>query len=306
MTMFRAPSPAFARAKVHLENIKFSHSIFALPFAIAGALLAVRDRFPQRLAPDLRTMAWIIASVVAARTCAMAVNRVADAALDARNPRTAARPIPSGQLTKSAVVAVGVVSAAIFVACAFALSPLCGALAPLVLAVLAGYSWTKRFTPWAHAFLGLALGLAPAGAWLAIQGDFAGNITTPILLGFGVLTWVAGFDMIYSCQDTEFDRRQGLHSIPAWLGIAGALRLARLFHVAAVALFAATGWSAGLGVIYYITVGMIAILLIIEHSLVRADDLSRVNAAFFTVNGWVSVGFLIGLFVNLMIPGSGA
>lgn len=300
MTMFRSSS-AVERAKIHLENIKFSHSIFAMPFALAGALLAVRDRTPDRYIPDKLVLFWIILCVVAARTCAMAANRVADAAIDAKNPRTTVRPIPAGQLAKNAVIALGTAAAAVFIVCAFLISPLCGWLSPAVLFVLVGYSFTKRFTSSAHVALGLALGLAPAGAWLAIQGDFRGKLATPILLGCSVLVWVAGFDIIYACQDVEFDRRSGLHSIPAKVGIRGALILSAIFHAVAVALFVATGASAGLGWIYYITVGAVALLLVYEHWIVRPTDLSRVDAAFFTLNGWVSIAFLLGLILDLSV-----
>ncbi|MBI3817833.1 MAG: UbiA family prenyltransferase [Planctomycetes bacterium] len=299
--MFRPAPAALSSAKAHLENIKFSHSIFALPFAAAGAALAVRDLGAGRPAPDARAFIIIVICVVAARTCAMATNRVADAAFDARNPRTAARAIPAGQLSKNAVLTLGIVAALVFVAGAFALSPLCGSLAPGVLAVLAGYSWTKRFTPWSHVFLGVALGLAPGGAWLAIRGDFSGNIMIPILVGIGVVFWVAGFDMIYACQDAEFDRKSGLHSVPARFGISRALRISSAFHAGAAALFIATGIAARLGWIYFATVAAIAGLLIIEHRIVKPDDLSRVDAAFFTINGWVSVGFLMGLLADVAV-----
>jgi 4-hydroxybenzoate polyprenyltransferase len=298
MTMFRNSS-AVARASQHLENIKFSHSIFALPFAVSGALLAERELDATRMVPGVRTLAWIVAAVVAARTCAMAVNRLADAAIDARNPRTAGRPIPSGKLTTGAVATLAAAAGAAFIFFAFMLAPLCGWLSPAVLAVLLGYSFTKRFTSMAHLFLGLALALAPCGAWLAVTGRFDSNVTIPVALGLGVLFWVAGFDCIYSCQDVEFDRRSGLHSIPARFGVAKALQASTLFHAVAVVCFVAAGRLASLGWIYYITVALIALLLAVEHAIVRPNDLSRVNAAFFTINGWVSVAFLAGLGADL-------
>ncbi|MFN0207027.1 MAG: UbiA-like polyprenyltransferase [Planctomycetota bacterium] len=299
MTVFRNSQTAFARASVHLENIKFSHSIFALPFAIAGALLAVRDRNPSRWLPEVNILLLIIAAVVAARTCAMAVNRIVDARIDAKNPRTAARAIPAGMLTIGGVTFLAAASGAIFVIIAFLLSPLCGWLSPVVLAVLLGYSWTKRFTELAHVVLGLSLGLAPGGAWLGVQGDFKGNIWIPILLGMSVLFWVAGFDLIYACQDAEHDRKQGLHSIPGRFGVSAALSLSTIFHICAVGLFVMTGRAANLSATYYVFVGLIAALLAWEHAIVRPNDLSRVNAAFFTLNGWVSVLFLFGLILDI-------
>ncbi|HKD99389.1 MAG TPA: UbiA-like polyprenyltransferase [Planctomycetota bacterium] len=284
---------------LHLENVRFSHSVFALPFAIAGACLAARDRAPGAVFPPLETTALVVAATVAARTCAMSANRLADASLDAANPRTAARPIPSGRLSRGAVLAVGAASAAIFVAAAFLLSPLCGAFALPVLAVLVGYSWTKRVTPLAHLALGLALALAPAGAWLAVRGDFAGRVEVPIVLGIGVLAWVAGFDVIYACQDAEHDRREGLRSIPASLGAARAVHAARVLHAVAVACFFATGVLAHLGAVYFATTGWVALMLAVQARVVRPDDLSRVNAALFTWNGWVGVGFLVGVVGDL-------
>ncbi|MBL8696125.1 MAG: UbiA family prenyltransferase [Planctomycetes bacterium] len=299
MTVLRTPPTLFGRAAVHLENIKFSHSVFALPFAFAGAALAAREIDGSRWLPDLRTCLLVAAAAVAARTCAMSTNRVADRSIDAANPRTAARPIPSGALSIKSTAALAVASGLAFVLISFGISPLCGYLSPLVLAVLLGYSWTKRFTVWAHGVLGLALGLAPAGAWLAVTGTFEGRIQVPILLGAAVILWVAGFDLIYACQDAEFDRRSGLHSIPGRFGIASALRLSTALHIGAAALFIALGWIVPLGPIYYAAVGVIGLLLVAQHRIVRPDDLSRVNAAFFTLNGWVGIGFLAGLLSDL-------
>jgi 4-hydroxybenzoate polyprenyltransferase len=299
MTVFRAPSAAIRRTALHLENVKFSHTIFALPFAVAGALLAARDLDPRTWLPSGRQAAWIVAAVVAARTAAMAMNRVADAALDKRNPRTASRPIPAGELKRGAVLTLALLASAAFVGIAFVLSPLCGVLSPAVLAVLLGYSWTKRFTVLAHAVLGLALGLAPAGAWLAVRGDFGGNLAIPILLGVSVLTWVAGFDLIYACQDAAHDRSEGLHSIPGKFGVKAALRISAALHAATAVVFAATGVAAGLGAPYFAAVVVLALVLAYEHRIVRPDDLTRVNVAFFTANGWVSVGYLAGLVLDL-------
>ncbi len=298
MTVLRQPSSALA---THLENVKFSHSVFALPFAVAGACLAARDRDAGALLPDARTLVLVVLAAVAARTCAMSANRLADAALDARNPRTAGRPVPSGRLSRGSVALVAVTSAIAFQAIAWWLGPLCAALAPAVLAVLVGYSWTKRFTSLAHVVLGLSLGLAPAGAWLAVQGDFRGTLSIPIVLELGVVAWVAGFDLVYACQDASHDRASGLHSIPARLGVRRALAISAALHAAAVVLFAATGTLAGRGLVYFATVGVVALLLVVQHRMVRPEDLSRVDAAFFTVNGWVGVGFTLGLLTDLAL-----
>lgn len=299
MTLFRAPQAALRRTAIHLENVKFSHSVFALPFALAGAFLAARDADPATWLPAPRQVGWILAAVIAARTAAMAVNRVADAAFDARNPRTSGRPIPAGQLSRGGVVLLAIAAAAAFVASSFLLSPLCGFLSPAVLTVLVAYSWTKRFTIFSHLVLGLALGLAPAGAWLAVRGSFEGTLTIPILLGAAVWTWVAGFDVIYACQDMDFDRRAGLRSIPARCGVARALTVSSILHGATALLFAATGVAAGLGPIYFASVVLLTLVLVYEHAIVRPTDLTRVDAAFFTANGWIAVGFLAGLVADL-------
>jgi 4-hydroxybenzoate polyprenyltransferase len=292
-------SGPLARAALHLENIRFSHSIFALPFVVAGACLAAHDR-ARSVFPEPRTLALILAAAVAARTCAMAANRVLDAELDARNPRTAGRAIPSGRLTRGSVLALAVVSGAAFVAFAFLLSPLCGWISLPVLAVLVGYSLAKRVTSLSHLLLGLALGVSPAAAWLAVQGDFGGNVAVPVLLGLGVTAWVAGFDLIYACQDAEHDRRAGLRSIPARLGVDRALWVARALHVLAVGLFLATGTAAQLGVIYRASTIAILFLLSSEHWMIGPPfRLERVNRAFFTLNGWVGVAFLVGVVADL-------
>jgi len=279
----------------YLRLVAFKHSIFALPFALQGAWLAARG------VPAWRTLALIVVSAVAARTAAMAFNRLVDARVDARNPRTRDRELPAGRLDASRVGALVALSCAVFVVAAFALNPLCGQLSFAVLAVLLGYSFTKRFTFLSHAFLGLSLGLAPLGAWLAVRGDLGGDLAVPLLLAAAVLAWVAGFDLIYSCQDTEFDARAGLHSVPARFGIAAALGLARLLHVVTVVLLLLLWHRAGLGRAYLGTIALSALLLAFEHRLVRADDLSRVDMAFFTVNGWVGVGLFAGLVLDLAL-----
>lgn len=284
---------ARARLSDWFSLVAFRHSIFALPFALQGAWLAARG------APRAALVGWIVACAVAARTSAMAFNRWLDRRIDARNPRTQSRELPSGRLSPSQALGLALASGAAFVALSWAINPLCGKLAPAVLAVLWFYSVTKRFTFLAHAFLGLALGLAPLGAWLAVRGNFEGDLWTPLALALAVLCWVAGFDLIYACQDASFDRASGLHSIPARFGIASSLALSRALHVATVALLALVWWRAELGWIYLAAIALAAVLLVYEQSLVRADDLSRVNLAFFTVNGWVGVGLFAGLVLDL-------
>jgi len=272
-----------ARTAVYGRMIRFSHSVFALPFALASAALAAVEgiRWEQ--------VAWILVAMVAARSAAMGFNRLADHAIDARNPRTSGRELPAGALSRREVALFVAASAAIFVGAAALLNPLCLALSPVALGVVFGYSYTKRFTALSHVFLGLALSIAPVGAWLAVRGRFD---WPPIVLGLGVLAWVAGFDVIYACQDAEFDRREGLHSLPARLGIRRALGTARELHLAAAGLLASLYWLVPLHPIYLAGVAGASLLLAYEHTLVRADDLSRIDVAFFTVNGWIGVGYL--------------
>ncbi len=275
-------SALLARIGLYGRMIRFSHSVFALPFALSSAVIAGGGGI------SWRQVAWILVAMVGARSAAMGFNRLADQALDARNPRTAGRELPRGAISRGEVWMFVVASAATLVVAAAMLNPLCLALSPVALLVVFGYSYTKRFTALSHVFLGLALAVAPMGAWLAIRGRFA---APPVVLGLAVLCWVAGFDTIYACQDEAFDRAEGLHSLPARFGIARALVFARLFHVAAVALLAALYALAPLHPVYLAGVAVVAALLIYEHSLVRADDLSRIDAAFFTVNGWISLGY---------------
>jgi 4-hydroxybenzoate polyprenyltransferase len=274
---------AASRVLTYGRMIKFSHSVFALPFALASAALAAREGFRWA------QIGWIVLAMVGARSAAMGFNRLADHAIDARNPRTAARELPAGALGRREVWALVLVSAAALVLAAAMLGPLCLALSPVALAIVFGYSYTKRFTALSHVILGLALAMAPVGAWLAIRASFS---PVAVVIGLAVLAWVAGFDTIYSCQDADFDRETGLHSLPARLGVRRALRAARAFHVAAIGFLAAVYPLAGVHPLYLVGVAAIAVLLAWEHSLVKADDLSRVDAAFFTLNGWVSVGYL--------------
>jgi len=281
-----------ARVTDYLRLVKFSHSVFALPFALMAAWIAA-DGWP-----DGRTLAGVVVCAVAARTAAMAFNRLVDRHVDAENPRTRSREIPAGVVSPGAAVGLVVVSAAVFVAGAAFLNPLCGWLSPLVLAWLCGYSFVKRFSWLAHLWLGTALGLAPLGAWLAVRGDFEGSLVPPLLLAVAVTAWVSGFDLIYATQDAEFDARRGLASIPARFGIAAALRLSALLHVVTVVLLVALGWSAGLSWPYALGVALAAALLVHEHRLVRPDDLSKVDVAFFTLNGWVGIGLFAAVAID--------
>ena len=268
------------KLKIILEMIKFEHTIFALPFAVMSAFIAARGL------PSLEKLGWILVAMVGARSCAMAFNRLADAELDSRNPRTSMRAIPAGLITRSAVWTFTLISAGLLVFAAWRLNPLAFALSPVALAVIMGYSYTKRFTALSHFWLGLALSISPVGAWIAIKGRFD---WTPIVLCLVVLLWTAGFDIIYACQDVNFDRKQGLHSIPAKLGVRWALWLSSALHVIAVLLLLSIPRLVGLGLFYYIGVGIVMLIFIYEHTIVKPNDLSRVNLAFFTLNGTISL-----------------
>lgn len=275
-----------------LEMIKFEHTVFALPFALIGALMAAGGL------PSWRVTGWVLAAMVGARSSAMAFNRLVDRDFDGANPRTANRALPAGQLTASQVTLFVAASTALFFIAAWQLNPLSMALAPLALAIIWGYSFAKRFTRWSHLLLGLAIGIAPAGAWVAVRGSLG---AVPLLLTAGVLFWVAGFDVIYACQDVDFDRGAGLHSLPCRIGIGPALWLSRAMHAAAVLFLFAAGRAAGAGWLYQAGVVFVALLLTYEQNLVRPTDLSRVNAAFFTVNGFVSIGFLLFAAADLFL-----
>ena len=268
--------------------IKFEHSIFALPFALTGALLAVHEAPPA--GGVWGKLALIVLAMVGARSAGMTFNRIIDAGIDGRNPRTRTRHIPAGVLSKRFAWVFLAASAAVFFLASWLLNPLCLMLSPLALAIVLGYSVTKRFTSLSHLVLGFALGIAPAAAWIAIRGALDPRI---LWLTAAVTFWTAGFDIIYSCQDVEFDRSEKLFSMPKLLGVTGALWFSRLLHAAMVACLIllwsefALGWLGTAGIV------SIAGLLLYEHSLVKPDDLSRVNAAFFTVNGYVSVLFFV-------------
>ncbi|MCU1339913.1 MAG: putative 4-hydroxybenzoate polyprenyltransferase [Bryobacterales bacterium] len=269
--------------------IKFEHSVFALPFALTGALLAWREAgFPRQLL--WIKLAWIVLAMIAARSVAMAFNRVLDADIDSRNPRTKARHLPAGLLSRRFAWGFIVFWAAVFFLAAGGLNSMCLRLAPLALGIVMFYSFTKRFTSLAHLVLGFSLGIAPAAAWIAMQGSLDPRI---LWLTAAVTLWTAGFDIIYACQDYAFDVQSGLYSIPRRFGIAGALWFARVLHLGMLACLVALIRSFGLGPTAGAGIVAVAGLLAWEHRLVRADDLSRIDAAFFTVNGYVSVIFFV-------------
>ncbi len=263
-----------------LDAIKFEHTVFALPFAYVAMVLAA-DGWP-----GWPTLLWVTLAMAGARTLAMAVNRLADRFIDAANPRTARRHLPAGLLTPAPVVGAAVAAGALLLLSAYMLNPLCLALAPLAIVFLVGYSYTKRFTWLSHWILGFTDGIAAAGGWIAVRGAFAPPV---YVLWFGLTVWIAGFDLIYACQDVEFDRRTGLHSVPARFGIPAALATARICHVLTITAFALLGWMMGLGWLYWLGVAVVAGLLVYEHSLVSPDDLSRLDVAFFNVNGYIAV-----------------
>jgi len=271
--------------------IKWEHSIFALPFALSGAMLAAGGL------PTLHQLTWIVIAMISARSAAMAFNRVADAAIDAANPRTRTRALPAGTLTPTFVTTFVVVSCAIFVFAAAQLNHLTLILSPVALAIVLLYSYTKRFTRWSHLVLGFALGIAPAAAWIAVRGSLDPRI---LLLTAAVTFWVGGFDVLYACQDYEFDRASNLHSLPRYVGIPTALWIARLFHLFMIGLLISLPLAFGLGTLAIVGVMAVAILLAYEHSLVSPRDLSKLNAAFFTMNGVISVVFFVFVAADLL------
>ncbi|MGE3179046.1 MAG: 4-hydroxybenzoate octaprenyltransferase [Vicinamibacterales bacterium] len=280
------------RLRTYLSFIRFSHSVFALPFALAGALLAA-----QHQPLTLRTLVWILVAMVSARSAAMGFNRLVDARFDALNPRTAARELPRGAMRTSEAIAFVVISSAVFVAASWQLSTLCALLSPVALAIVFWYSLAKRFTAYTQLFLGLAMAVAPVGGWLAVGGRGGWE---PWILALAIGLWVGGFDVLYACQDLEFDRAHGLRSIPVRFGIPGALRISRSMHVATVACFLALAWVTPLPPLYFAGVGLVALLLVYEQSLVRVDDLSQVKRAF-DLNGYVGILYLLVLAASVYV-----
>lgn len=288
--------PAMGRRPLRtvLEMIKFEHTLFALPFALLGMVLAAEGW------PPARTVFWIVVAMVGARSAAMGFNRLVDRRIDAANPRTAARALPAGLVTPAFVAMFVAVSAALLLLAAWQLNPLCLKLAPVALAILLGYSYTKRFTAFSHLALGLALAGAPLGAWIAVRGSVA---ATPLLLAGVVLLWVGGFDVLYALQDQDFDSRSGLHSIPARFGALPALWISVALHAAMLALLALLPriYPPGLGAVYWVGVAGCVALLGYQHSIVRPGDLPRLNAAFFTANGLLATWLFAATAVDLLL-----
>lgn len=276
----------FSHFSVTLEMIKFEHTVFALPFALLSAILAAGGW------PEAPKLFWIVMAMVGARSAAMAFNRIVDRQIDAENPRTRMRALPAGELTPSFATLFTLASAALFIGAAWKLNPLCLKLSVPVLLILFFYSYTKRFTSYSHLVLGFCLGMAPLGSWIAVRGDVQ---VTPVLLCAIVMLWTAGFDIIYACQDVEFDRRKHLFSLPKRFGVRAALNISTAMHVLVLLLLVALFILEGLGWLSLAGIVLVAALLWYEHSLVRPDDLSRVNASFFTVNGCISVLLLLAV-----------
>ena len=274
------------KARHLLDAIKFEHTVFALPFAYIAMVLAAGGW------PGWRTIGWVTAAMVGARTCAMATNRVVDRSIDAANPRTAARHLPRGLLRVGELRALALAGAALMLIAAWRLNPLCLVLAPLALVFLVGYNYTKRFTWTSHWILGVTDGIAAAGGWIAVRGTFE---PPAFVLWFALTVWIAGFDLIYACQDVDFDRAQGLYSVPARFGITTALRIARVCHALTAAAFALLGVMQALGPLYWIGWLAVVALLVYEHSLVSPTDLSRLDVAFFNVNGYIAVIILVSV-----------
>jgi 4-hydroxybenzoate polyprenyltransferase len=276
-----------SRIRTVLEMIKFEHSVFALPFALVGALLAARagGRWPT-----IWQLVWIIVAMVGARSAAMTMNRIADVEYDRRNPRTARRVLATGELSLGFAWVFTIAASAVLVFAAWQLNHLALELSPVALAILFFYSYTKRFTSWSHFVLGFCLGISPAAAWIAIRGSLDLRM---LILCAAVTLWVGGFDVLYACQDVDFDRAVGLHSVPKRFGIAGALAIARVMHLLMIGLLIWLAWSFHLPWLAWAGIGVVAALLGYEHSLVKANDLSKMDAAFFTVNGYISLVFLL-------------
>jgi 4-hydroxybenzoate polyprenyltransferase len=277
-----------SRIRTILEMIKFEHSVFALPFALTGAILAARSA--SHGWPTPRQLLWIIVAMVAARSAAMTINRIVDLRFDRENPRTRMRALATGELSVSFAWAFTIAAVLLFFVAAWQLNPLALKLAPVAIAVLFFYSFTKRFTSWSHVVLGFALGISPAAAWIAITGGLDWRM---LILCGAVTLWVGGFDVLYACQDVAFDHEAGLHSVPKRFGIATALRIARVMHIGVVILLSWLAFSFGLPWPAWAGIVVVASLLGYEHSLVHANDLSKLNAAFFTVNGYISMLFLL-------------
>jgi len=286
---------AWSKLTALLEMIKFSHTVFAFPFALMGVVLA---SLASGSAPTFAQVLWICLAMVGARTGAMGLNRIIDARIDADNPRTAERHLPAGKVALGEAWLLVLGAFALLLLAAWMLNPLCLKLAPVAIFFLVLYSYCKRFTAMAHVVLGLCLASAPVGAWIALRGDIGWPV---LVLGLAVLFWVAGFDIFYALQDYEFDRNKGLFSIPSRFGVERSFQITRLFHMVMVALLVMLCFSKGLGFIYLLGVAVVAGLLIYEHRLVHPDDLSRLDAAFFNMNGYISVTIFLFTLADALI-----
>jgi 4-hydroxybenzoate polyprenyltransferase len=277
----------------YARMVKFSHTVFALPFALASTAIAARGH-----SITAAQVVAILVAMVGARTAAMGFNRIVDRRIDAQNPRTASREIPTGKVPLAAAVALTALSAAVFVVAAASLGWLCLLLSPVVLALVLGYSFTKRFTWMCHLFLGFAIGVAPAGAWIAVRGTLG---APAVWLVAAVTTWIGGFDILYALSDREFDRSAGIYSIPARFGVPAALAISAFLHVGTAAALVAAGLSAGLGTIYFIGVAAVVTIFVYEHAIVRPSDLSRLNVAFFNLNGYVSLVYFAAALAQVLV-----
>jgi 4-hydroxybenzoate polyprenyltransferase len=287
-----SPSAPVAAVVTFGRMVKFSHTVFALPFALAAAAIAARGH-----GVTIGRLAAIVLAMVGARTAAMGFNRVVDRDIDARNPRTAGRELPAGKVSLAAALALTIASAGLFVGAAAWLGPLCLALSPVALGLVLGYSFTKRFTWLCHLFLGLAIAAGPGGAWIAVRGDVA---APALWLMLAVATWIGGFDILYALADRDFDRGAGLHSIPARFGVRGALAASAALHVVTVCALLLLARAGHLGAIYLAGVALITAILVWEHLIVRPDDLSRLDMAFFNLNGYVSVAFFVATLTDVV------
>lgn len=285
-------TPNLKPLKVFLDMIKFPHTIFALPFALTSAFIASGGM------PEFRKFFWIIIAMVSARTGAMSFNRLVDMHIDAKNPRTKDRPLPKGLISKSAVTFYTIISFIVLIFSAYMLNELCFYLSPIAIIILTGYSLTKRFTHYSHIVLGLALAGAPLGAWIAIKGVVE---LLPVVLSLAVLFWVAGFDVLYALQDYEFDKKEGLHSIPVKFGIKNSILISRIFHILMVILLAYIYFLSNFGFVYLTGLAVISALLIYEHSLVKENDLTKLDIAFFNMNGYISVLFFIFTVIDVYL-----
>jgi 4-hydroxybenzoate polyprenyltransferase len=279
------------KIKILLEMIQFKLTVFALPFALTGAFLASRGF------PEIKILGWVILAMVGARTSAMGFNRIIDYKFDKENPRTATRAIPAGEVSLVEAWTMVLIASGVFFFACYNLNELTLLLSPFALGLTLFYSVTKRFTSLCHIVLGVALAFSPFGGWVAVQNSMVGY---PFVLSLGVLFWVAGFDTIYGCLDAEFDKKRGLYSLPSRLGKKNAFRLAGFFHFIAFVLFTATGWSQGLNIFYYIGIALTSAALLYQHMLVRPEDLSRIHASFFSMNGFISITLFLATWISLV------